>query len=93
MQWPPWFQIAIQERLDDVTARIQFDPNMNSYRVEEKKAFEALFSKESAMECPEFAEWEDKHHYRQALENERIYLQGMRDGAKLVVGLLSDPHF
>ncbi len=91
MQWPPWFQSAIQERLDDVAARIQFDPSMSPYRVEEKKAFEAMLSRGNVIEGPEFAEWEDKHHYRQALENERIYLQGMRDGAKLAVGLLSDP--
>ncbi|WP_372628911.1 hypothetical protein [Cohnella sp.] len=90
MEWPSWFQSAIQERLDEVTARIQFDPSVSRHRVEEKQAFEALFSRMDIM--PEFAEWEDKHHYRQALENERLYLQGMRDGARLVMALLSDLH-
>jgi hypothetical protein len=90
MQWPSWFQSAIQERLDDVTARIQYDPRMSQHRAEEKQAFEALFSHNKTTDCPEFAEWEDKHHYIRALENERLYLQGMRDGAKLVMALLSD---
>ena len=90
MQWPSWFQSAIQERLDGVTARIQFDRSMDKYRIEEKRAFETLFLNVDVADSPEFAEWEDKHHFRQALENERLYLQGMRDGAKLVMALLSE---
>jgi len=90
MQLPSWFQSAIQERLDDITARIQFDPNLSQYRTEEKQAFEALFSIDDSKCSPEFMEWEDKQSYRRALENERLYLQGMRDGAKLVMALLSD---
>ncbi|XID93155.1 hypothetical protein ACF3MZ_01045 [Paenibacillaceae bacterium WGS1546] len=90
MQWPSWFQSAIQERLDDVSARIQFDPSMSRYRAEEKRAFEALFSCAGSTDCPEFEDWEDKHHYRRGLENERLYLQGMRDGASLVMSLLFD---
>ncbi|MFC4304893.1 hypothetical protein [Cohnella boryungensis] len=90
MQWPSWFQSAIQERLDDATARIQYDSRMSQHRAEEKKAFEALFSHKETTGCPEFAEWEDKHHYMRAWENERLYLQGMRDGANLIMALLSD---
>ena len=90
LEWPSWFQSAIQERLNDVSARIQFDPSISPYRVEEKRAFEAMFASAVAANNPEFAEWEDRHHYRQGLENERLYLQGMRDGAKLVMALLSD---
>jgi len=90
LEWPSWFQSAIQERLEDVSARIQFDPSISAYRAEEKRAFEALLASAVAANDPEFAEWEDKHHYRQGLENERLYLQGMRDGAKLVMVLLSD---
>lgn len=37
---------------------------------------------------PEFSEWEDKHHYRQALENEALYWQGMKDGAQFVYVVL-----
>jgi hypothetical protein len=91
MDFPVWFQSAIQERLDDVSARIQFHPELSKYRAEEKRAIEALFSCVNATKCPEFMEWEDKHHYNRALENERLYLQGMRDGAKLIIALLSDP--
>lgn len=68
-----------------------FHPDLSKYRAEEKRAFEALFSHVNITQCPEFMEWEDKHHYCRSLENEQLYLQGMRDGAKLVTALLSDP--
>ncbi len=92
MELPLWFQDAIQERLDDISAQVQFHPSMNQHRVEEKRAFEALFSCADLMSSPEFVDWEDKHHYRRALENERLYLQGIRDGARLVISLMSDPY-
>lgn len=38
-----------------------------------------------------FMEWEDKQHFTRALGNERLYLQGMRDGVQLAFALLSDP--
>ncbi|URJ35162.3 hypothetical protein MF625_004493 [Paenibacillus polymyxa] len=38
---------------------------------------------------PEFSGWEDKHHYKQALENEALYWwQGMKDGAQFVYVVL-----
>ncbi|MEK3951141.1 hypothetical protein MHB46_22455 [Paenibacillus sp. FSL H7-0703] len=37
---------------------------------------------------PEFSEWKDKHHYKQALENEALYWQGMKDGAQFVYVVL-----
>jgi hypothetical protein len=91
MEFPSWFQSAIQERLDDVSARIQFHPDLRKYREEEKGAFEALFSCVKMTQCPEYMEWEDKHHYCRGLENERLYLQGMRDGARLAIALMFDP--
>jgi len=91
MEFPSWFHSAIQERLDDVSARIQFHPDLRKYRLEEKGAFEALFSCVNMTQCPEYSEWEDKHHHYRGLENERLYLQGMRDGAKLAIALMSDP--
>lgn len=91
MEFPSWFQSAIQERLDEVSARIQFQPYLRKYRLEEKGALEALFSCEKMTQCPEYTEWEDKHHYCRGLENERLYLQGMRDGARLAIALMSDP--
>ncbi|MFD1266673.1 hypothetical protein [Paenibacillus motobuensis] len=33
---------------------------------------------------------EDKHHFKRAVENEHSYLQGMRDGVRLIVALLHD---
>ncbi len=91
MEFPSWFQSAIQERLDEVSARIQFHPDLRKYRVEEKAAFEALFSCVNMTQGPEYSEWQDKHHYCRGLENERLYLQGMRDGARLAIALMSDP--
>ncbi|MFB9278739.1 hypothetical protein [Cohnella cellulosilytica] len=91
MEFPSWFQSAIQERLDDVSARILCHPELRKHREEEKRAFEELFSWEDVTQCPEFMEWEDRHHYCRGLENERLYLQGMRDGARLAIALMSDP--
>jgi hypothetical protein len=91
MEFPTWFQSAIQRRLDYVSARIERHPDLCKYRAEEEAAFEAMFSSADQTQGLEFMEWEDKHHFMRALENERLYLQGMRDGAQLVVALLSDP--
>ena len=63
----------------------------HKWRVEEKKAFDALFSGVDKMQLPGFMEWEDNRHFNRALENERLYLQGMKDGAQLVFALLAAP--
>jgi hypothetical protein len=78
--------------LEYVSAQIERDPALSPYRAEEEEAFEALFSTADKALCPEFMEWEDKHHYRRGLENERLYLQGVRDGAQLIISLILDPH-
>jgi hypothetical protein len=91
MEFPSWFQSAIQRRLDYVSARIERHPDLCKYRAEEEAAFESMFSSADQTQGLEFMEWEDKHHFMRALENEHLYLQGMRDGAQLVVELLSDP--
>ncbi|NEZ42611.1 hypothetical protein GQA12_13760 [Paenibacillus alvei] len=36
---------------------------------------------------PEFSEWEDWHHHKQGIVNERLYLQGMKDGIQLAAVL------
>jgi len=91
MEFPSWLQSAIQQRLDHVSARIERHPELRKIRVEENSAFNAMFSGGDKTELPGFTEWEDKHHFRRALENERLYLQGMRDGAQLIFALLADP--
>lgn len=91
MEFPSWFQTAIQRRLDHVSARIERHSELRKCRDEEKAAFHAMFSGVDKTQLPMFKEWEDKHHFTRALENERLYLQGMRDGAQLVFALLSDP--
>lgn len=91
MEFPSWFQNAIQRRLDHVSARIERDPELCTYRKAEYTAFQAMFSCVEMTQLPAFMEWEDKVHFTRALENERLYLQGMRDGAQLVFALLADP--
>ncbi|MBB6734055.1 hypothetical protein [Cohnella zeiphila] len=89
MELPPWFQNAIQSRLEDVTAMIRRQSEQCKLNDEENKAFEAMFSGVDKTLLPGFMEWEDKHHFNRALENERLYLQGMRNGAQLVFALLN----
>ncbi|WP_080835091.1 hypothetical protein [Cohnella massiliensis] len=91
MEFPLWFQNAIQRRLDHVSARIEHHPELRRCRDEEKSAFQAMFSGVDMTQLPAFMEWEDKHHFKQAIMNEWLYLQGMRDGAQLVFALLADP--
>lgn len=91
MEFPLWFQNAIQRRLDHVSARIERHSELRRCRDEEKSAFQAMFSGVDMTQLPAFMEWEDKQHFTRALENERLYLQGMRDGAQLVFALLADP--
>lgn len=91
MEFPSWFRSAIQRRLDHVSAQIERHADLHKFRVEESLAYEAVFSGMDKMESPEFMEWEDKHHFKLALENERLYLQGMRDGVQLVLALLAVP--
>ncbi|MBW7474816.1 hypothetical protein K0T92_08660 [Paenibacillus oenotherae] len=91
MEFPSWFQRAIQRRLEYVAAQIERNPELSKYHAEEKKAFEAIFSGIDITQSPEFMAWEDKHHMKRAGENEHLYLQGMRDGVQLAVALLFDP--
>ncbi|MGZ7443008.1 hypothetical protein [Paenibacillus sp. TH7-28] len=93
MPFPLWFREAIQQRLDEVSARIQRQPDLRKLRAEEHEAFDAMFSGVNKTMLPEFMDWEDKHHFRRALENERLYMQGMIDGMQLVVALFNDPPF
>ncbi|TYA10580.1 hypothetical protein FRY98_22495 [Paenibacillus faecis] len=91
MEFPLWFQNAIQRRLDHVSARIEHHPELRRCRDEEESAFQAMFSGVDMTQLPAFMEWEDKHHFKQSIMNEWLYLQGMRDGAQLVFALLADP--
>lgn len=91
MEFPLWFQNAIQRRLDHVSARFERDPELCTYRKAEYTAFQAMFSGVDMTQLPAFMEWEDKVHFTRALENERLYLQGMRDGVQLAFALFFDP--
>lgn len=90
MQMPAWFQSAIQERLDGVMVQIERQSELRELRVEEQAAFDAMFPGVDKTQLSGFMDWEDKHHFRRDFENERLYMQGVRDGVQLVIALLDD---
>ncbi|KLU53422.1 hypothetical protein EL84_14095 [Paenibacillus sp. VT-400] len=88
MDFPPWLQQAIQARLDEVSARIEHDPELSRVREEKDEAFEGLFSGEVVEQTPEYTEWENRYIVSKSIENGRLYMQGLRDGIQLTVSLL-----
>ncbi|CAM3281570.1 MULTISPECIES: hypothetical protein [Paenibacillus] len=89
MEFPSWFRQIIQKRLDKVTAKIAYHPDLEQIRREEEKAFQALFAGIDLKQSPAFSEWEDRHGLLLAMMNEKLYLRGMQDGIQLAVALLS----
>lgn len=89
MEFPPWLQQAIQCRLDEVSARIEHDPELSRVRGEAEEAFEALFAGNDVEQMPEYAEWENRYIVSKGIQNERLYMQGLRDGIQFTVSLLS----
>jgi len=87
MTFPTWFQQAIQQRLAHLA--VQLDPELKKHREEEKAAYQAMISGISNMPNPAFLEWEDKTHLARAMENEHMYLEGMRDGMQLIIEILT----
>lgn len=87
MGFPPWFRLAMQGRLEEVSARIEHHPDLNDVRAEADKAFEALFEGKDIGCSPEFAAWEDRHYLKQGIINEKLYLQGIKDGVQLALAL------
>lgn len=88
MDFPPWMQRAIQARLDEVTARIEHDPELSRVRGGTDEAFEVLFAGKDVEQTPEYIEWENRYIVSKGIENERLYMQGLRDGIQLTVSLL-----
>lgn len=88
MDFPRWMQRAIQARLDEVTAQIEHDPELNRVRGENDKVFEALFAGKDIEQTTEYAEWENRYIVSKGIENERLYMQGLRDGIQLTASLL-----
>jgi hypothetical protein len=88
MDFPQWFQKAIQARLDEVSARIEHDPELSRVREEKDEAFQVLFAGKDIEQTPEYAEWESRYIVTKGIENERLYMQGLRDGIQLSVSLL-----
>jgi hypothetical protein len=88
MDFPPWMQRAIQARLDEVTVQIEHDPELSLVRGETDEAFEILFAGKDIEQTPEYAEWENRYIVSKGIENERLYMQGLRDGIQLTASLL-----
>ncbi|OAX50284.1 hypothetical protein [Paenibacillus sp. AD87] len=88
MDFPPWLQRAIQARVDEVSSRIEQDPDLSRVRGETDEAFEALFAGDDVEQTPEYAKWENHYIVSKGIENERLYMQGLRDGIQLTVSLL-----
>ncbi|WP_366345973.1 hypothetical protein [Paenibacillus amylolyticus] len=88
MDFPPWLQQAIQARLEEMSSRIEHDPELSRVRGETDEAFEALFAGKNVEQTPEFTEWENRYIVSKGIENERLYMQGLRDGIQLTVSLL-----
>lgn len=88
MDFPPWMQRAIKARLDEVSARIEHDPELSRVRGGTDEAFEVLFAGKDVEQTPEYTEWENRYIVSKGIENERLYMQGLRDGIQLTVSLL-----
>ncbi|MCP1182940.1 hypothetical protein [Paenibacillus sp. 1781tsa1] len=88
MDFPPWLQQAIQARLDEVSAQIEHDPELSRVREDKDEAFEGLFFGKDIEQKPEYAKWESRYIVSKGIENERLYMQGLRDGIQLTVSLL-----
>lgn len=88
MDFPRWMQRAIQARLEEVSAQIEQDPELSRVRGETDEAFEALFASKDTEQTVEYAEWENSYIVSKGIENEQLYMQGLRDGIQLAVSLL-----
>ncbi|MBU5672158.1 hypothetical protein [Paenibacillus brevis] len=89
MEFPAWFRQIIQKRLDKVSSKVTYHPDLEQIRKEEEQAFQALFAGVDLKQSPGFSEWEDRHNLMLAMMNEKLYLRGMQDGIQLAVALLS----
>ncbi|WP_433583264.1 hypothetical protein [Paenibacillus amylolyticus] len=88
MNFPPWLQRAFEARLDEVSARIEHDPELSRVHGGTDEAFEVLFAGKDVEQTPEYIEWENRYIVSKGIENERLYMQGLRDGIQLTVSLL-----
>lgn len=93
MNFPPWLEQAIQARLDEVSSRIEQEPELSRVRNETDETFKGLFAGEDMEQTPEYAEWESRYIVTKGMENERLYMQGLRDGIQLTVSLLGQSMF
>ncbi|MDT9722795.1 hypothetical protein QVE09_28270 [Paenibacillus sp. ClWae2A] len=88
MDFPPWLEQAIQARLEEVSAQVEQDSELSRVRWETDEAFATLFADKDVEQTAEYTEWENRYIVSKGIENERLYMQGLRDGIQLTVSLL-----
>ncbi|MDI4647873.1 hypothetical protein [Cohnella hashimotonis] len=90
MEVPDWFRNAIQQRLDEIISHSDVGVELQQARAEEQEAFASLYGGMDVIQFTKYMAWEDRHLYRRALENERLYMEGVKDGARLAAALIAD---
>lgn len=90
MTIPIWFLNAIRQRLDLIMLDIERQSEWRKIRAEERSAFAGMFPGEDKMKGADYMEWEDKHLFRRAVENEWLYTQGVKDGIQLIIGIMEE---
>lgn len=68
--------------------QIEHDPELSRVREETDEAFVVLFAGKDIEQTPEYAEWENRYIVCKGIENEWLYMQGLRDGIQLTASLL-----
>jgi len=89
--FPDWFKTALQTRFDEQSFQSLQDPKIKSLREKVQTASKSLKQclDETVKLC--FLKWEEECNYLHGQELEWLYMQGVRDGAQLVLALM-DSH-
>lgn len=90
MPVPLWFLNAIRQRLELIMLDIERQSEWRKIRAEERSAFAGMFPGEDKTKGADYMEWEDKHLFRRAVENEWLYTQGVKDGIQLIIGIMEE---
>ncbi|WP_044479586.1 hypothetical protein [Paenibacillus antibioticophila] len=90
MPVPLWFLNAIRQRLELIMLDIERQSEWHKIRAEEQSAFAGMFPGEDKTKGADYMEWEDKHLFRRAVENEWLYTQGVKDGIQLIIGIMEE---
>ena len=89
--FPDWFKTALQTRFDEQSFQSLQDPKVKSLREKMQAASKSLKQCLDETVRPCFFKWEEECNYLHGQELEWMYMQGVRDGAQLVLALM-DSH-